>query len=127
MGIEGVASGTTIPNLAFNGALMVYVCRRFGISLLNFVREVYAGPSLLACLLAIGWALTTSLIPPRTWPMLIGTGLCGLLAYGAVAVVVEFGPESVMQVIGVRIRALAGEVGLLGKSRPSNSCRKKLD
>ena len=123
MGIEGVASGTTIPNLAFNGALMVYVCRRFGISLLNFVREVYVRPSLLACLLAIGWALTTSLIPPRTWPMLIGTGRCGLLAYGAVAVVVEFGPELVIRVVNTWFRALARESRLwVYRTTPVDNC-----
>ena len=60
LGIEGVAWGTTIPNLAFNGALMVYVCRSLGFSLWNFVRDVYISPTLLACLLAFSWAVTTS-------------------------------------------------------------------
>jgi O-antigen/teichoic acid export membrane protein len=114
LGIEGVAWGTTIPNFAFNVALMVYVCRSFGIGFLHYVRDVYVRPSLLACLLAFGWAVSTCMvIPPQTWPILIVTGLCGCLAYMAVAVVVEFGPEPVIQVIRDRLRTLAAGSRLL--------------
>jgi O-antigen/teichoic acid export membrane protein len=108
LGIEGVAWGTTIPNLALGVALMVYVCRSFEIGFLEYVREVFVRPLLLACLLVFGWAIATSLFLPRTWLMLIGTGLGGLLAYGAVAVAVEFGLDSVIRVVNTWLHALAG-------------------
>jgi O-antigen/teichoic acid export membrane protein len=109
LGIVGVALGTTIPNLVFDAAVMVYVCRSLGIGFWSYVRDVLARPSLVACVLAFGWVVTTSLILPQTWPILIGTGLSGLLAYGAVAVVVEFEPESVIRVVNTWFRALARE------------------
>jgi O-antigen/teichoic acid export membrane protein len=114
LGIEGVAWGTTIPNLALNLAVMVYVCKAFEIGFGSYVKEVFVRPSLLACLLALSWAMVTSMvIPPRTWTVLLGTGVCGLLAYGSVAAVVEFGPRMVIRIISARYRAVAGELRLL--------------
>ena len=111
LGIEGVALGTAIPNIAFNLALMVFLCRQFAIGLFHYVIEVFLWPLLPASLLAFAWAVTVSLLIPRTWPMFFGTGLCGLLAYGSVAVLVEFGPKLVIQVIQARIRALVYYAG----------------
>ena len=113
-GIEGVAWGTTIPNSALCLAVMVHVCQSLEIGFLSYLREVFVRPFLLASLLAFGWAVVTSVvIPPRTWSSLLGTGICGVLAYGSVAVVAEFGPKLVIRIINARSRALAGELRLL--------------
>jgi O-antigen/teichoic acid export membrane protein len=106
LGIEGVAWGTTLPNLVFNAALLVYTCRFLGIGPWDYVRDVLLRPTLLGCLLACGWMITTFLVPPRTVPTFIATGFFGLIVYAAVAVLVEFGPRWVLQVINSRIRAL---------------------
>ena len=45
--------------------------------------------------------------PQQTWPILLSTGLCGLVAYASVAVVVEFGPAKVLEVVRAQIRSPA--------------------
>ncbi len=116
MGIEGVAWGTTIPNLAFNVALMIHTCRVLDVGLWEYARGVFLRPILLGATLACGWGAVLSLeAEPSTWPSLLATGGCGLSAYGFIALVVEFGPRSLTRVIRSRLRALTQETR---RSRP---------
>ncbi|MHB1558800.1 MAG: lipopolysaccharide biosynthesis protein [Isosphaeraceae bacterium] len=122
VGIEGVAWGTTIPNLVFNLALMIHTCRVLEIGLWEYSRGVFLRPILLGATLACGWGAVLSIeAEPSTWLSLLATGGVGLLAYGFIALIVEFGPRWMTWVIRSRIRALTGEThcGRSGWGGPS--------
>lgn len=95
LGIEGVAWGTTIPNLVANSVLIVYGCRLLGVRVRSYLRRAFLAPGAVTGLLALGWFAVTAKGPPSTWPELILTATIGSAAYAVVAALVELGPGRV--------------------------------
>jgi O-antigen/teichoic acid export membrane protein len=94
LGIEGVAWGTTIPELVTHVALAVYVCRVLDVRVRTYVRRAFLAPALMAGLLALGWAAAAQAIDLDHWAALLATGTIGLGLYLLVACLVEFGPKA---------------------------------
>jgi O-antigen/teichoic acid export membrane protein len=93
LGIEGVAWGTTIPNMAANLVVIVYVCRRVGVGAGEYMGRAWLAPALAAAVLAGGWwAMKT----PVRWPELLLVGGVGLAGQAALALFVEWGPPAVL-------------------------------
>src|SRR5262249_42585793 len=67
LGIEGVAWGTTIPNLLFNCILAVYVCRLLDIRIGMYLRRSFLAPCAVTALLALIWLGMMQLRSPQTW------------------------------------------------------------
>ncbi|HEV2949828.1 MAG TPA: polysaccharide biosynthesis C-terminal domain-containing protein [Gemmataceae bacterium] len=98
LGIEGVAWGTTIPNILGNIVVAVHVCGLLNVRLIEYVRCSFLRPIAVTCLLSIGWwAVPAFLDPGRNWPSLLLVGGIGVAAYGAVALMMEFGPVTLLR------------------------------
>src|SRR5262249_53903833 len=92
LGIEGVALGTTLPHLLGNLAVLWHVARLLGVPLRDCLRQSFLAPCLAAMGLAGWWLVLPAWWPVTTWPELLGIGLAGVLPFGALAWLVEFGP-----------------------------------
>ncbi|HZT79664.1 MAG TPA: oligosaccharide flippase family protein [Gemmataceae bacterium] len=110
LGIEGVAWGTAVPNLVFNGAVAVCVCRALGVGLTTYLRHSFLSPAAVAAGLAAAWLGLTAWQPPTTWAELAATGAAGLAGYAAAAALAEFGPRRAL----AWLRAATGRVLLPG-------------
>jgi O-antigen/teichoic acid export membrane protein len=95
-GIEGVAWGTTIPNLFFNVFLAVYVCRLLGVRVGMYLRRAFLAPCAVTALLALAWLGMTQWRTPETWLDLFLLGSGGAAAYLCAATLVEWGPRAVL-------------------------------
>jgi O-antigen/teichoic acid export membrane protein len=91
LGIEGVAWGTAMPNLAFSLAVVAYICRAVGVNLVEYLRRSFLPPLLVASPLALGWAAAATWIDLTNWPSWIATGGLGTAAYTLAAMRVELG------------------------------------
>jgi O-antigen/teichoic acid export membrane protein len=98
-GIIGVAWGTSIPNLVFNIALAIYVCRMFGVPLVQYVRQSFLKPLLLAIIPMAYWYVATSWLAIDDWATLLAVGGSGLGLYTVLALLAEFGPRACLQTI----------------------------
>jgi O-antigen/teichoic acid export membrane protein len=96
LGIEGVAWGTTIPNLLFNCILAVYVCRHLSIRLGYYLRSAFLAPCMVSALLCLLWLGLMQWRSPQTWIDLLVLGSVGATAYCCAATFLEFGPRSVL-------------------------------
>jgi O-antigen/teichoic acid export membrane protein len=96
-GIEGVALGTTLPNLVVNGAIALYVCRALGVRPARYLRRSFLAPCAVAALLGAGWAAAAHWVDPEHWASLAATAAAGLAGYFALATLVEFGPRAVLR------------------------------
>ncbi|HEV3235491.1 MAG TPA: polysaccharide biosynthesis C-terminal domain-containing protein [Gemmataceae bacterium] len=109
LGIEGVALGTSIPNVINNLLILGYVCRVVGLEYSFYLRRAWLVPTLWGVVLAFGWWTTEALIPTRTWTSLLATGFSGLSAFWAIAGISELGLEPLLKlsrsVIGGNSRA----------------------
>src|SRR5262249_51134911 len=85
LGIEGVALGTAIPNVLVNIAVMVHVCRNFGVRIGPYLWRAFVKPVLLGGLLALLWLLLAWQALPRTWMAILSIGSIGLTAFAFVA------------------------------------------
>jgi O-antigen/teichoic acid export membrane protein len=94
LGIEGVAWGTTIPNLVANLAVMAYVCRTVGVGAGEYLRRGFVVPCAAAALLAAAWTAAVLRHEPATWMELATLGLAGLAGYALLAVLTEVGPSA---------------------------------
>jgi O-antigen/teichoic acid export membrane protein len=115
LGIEGVAWGTAVPNLAFSLCLAVYICRVLGIGLGRYLRQSFLGPCLLGLPLAGAWLITVPQIAP-SWLGLLSVGSVGLAAYLTSAALMEFGWTAVLRPVRGFVKQLTGDVS--GYSRP---------
>src|SRR5262249_49355332 len=75
LGIEGVAWGTTLPNIVANLAVMGYVCRRLGVGTGEYVWRAFVWPCAVAALLAVAWVLICIRWEPTSWLELVTVGL----------------------------------------------------
>jgi O-antigen/teichoic acid export membrane protein len=98
LGIEGVAWGTTIPNILGNIVVAVHVCGLLNVRLAEYIQCSFIRPLAATCLLSAGWwAVPAFLDPGRSWISLLLVGGVGVAAYGAVALVMEFGPATLLR------------------------------
>jgi O-antigen/teichoic acid export membrane protein len=95
-GIEGVAWGTTIPNIIGNLVVAYHVCGLLNVSLGDYLRKSFLKPLAAACPLAAGWWMAATWMPLVDWHSLIVVGVAGLASFAAIAVVTEFGLASVI-------------------------------
>ncbi len=97
MGILGVAWGTTIPNILGNLLVAVHVCRLLNVGLLEYFRCSFLRPLAAACWPAAGWwnALVLS-DPGRSWSSFLLFGSAGVAGYGVAAILLEFGPATLI-------------------------------
>jgi Na+-driven multidrug efflux pump len=90
-GIEGVAWGTTIPNIIGNLVVPVYVCGLLNVRLVDYLRKSFLKPLVVVIPLAAAWGLSGAWMPPSNWlSLFLVTGI-GLCSYAIVAVGTEFG------------------------------------
>jgi O-antigen/teichoic acid export membrane protein len=95
LGIEGVAWGTTLPNIISNLAVAVYVCRALDVPYCSYLRSVFLVPVLAAVPLAAGWWAAAEFLDLNSWVPLLAVGAAGLAAYLAAAALAEFGPRTI--------------------------------
>lgn len=107
-GIEGVAWGTTIPNLLANGILAVYVCRVLQVNVLTYLRHAFLTPLAVTGLLALGWLAAMHGATPRTWAEFMLTAAAGAAGYAIVAALAEWGPRTLL----FHAKVAAASVGL---------------
>jgi O-antigen/teichoic acid export membrane protein len=93
LGIEGVALGTSVPNLIGNAIVIGYVCHLFGVRAGEYVRLALLGPHLLGLLLGAGWLLAVTRFPIGSWTTFLLTGFVGLAIYLPCTVLIEIGPK----------------------------------
>ncbi len=103
LGIEGVAWGTTIPNMACNLILAVYVCRLLGVSLGYYVRRAFLQPLLVTGLLTLAWLGALARHVPATWSEWLLLGFAGMTGFATIGLFVELGPRAVLS----HLKALA--------------------
>ena len=115
LGIEGVAWGTTIPNLLFNCILAVYICRLLDIRITTYLRNSFLAPCAVTALLAVAWLGMMQWLSPESWIDLLLFALGGATVYLSAATLIELGPGS--------IRALVQPVRARAKPRCSPSRR----
>jgi O-antigen/teichoic acid export membrane protein len=114
LGINGVAWGTTIPNLVANGILVVYGCRLLRVGVRTYLRRAFLAPVAVTTLLAIGWLAATIRWTPTTWPELILTAAMGTAAYALVAVWIEMGPSQLAGIVKTAMQLAWGQREELG-------------
>jgi O-antigen/teichoic acid export membrane protein len=98
MGIEGVAWGTTIPNILGNVVVAVHVCGLLNVRTVEYVRCSFIRPLTATVLLSVGWwAVPAFVDPARSWISLLLVGGIGVGVYGIVALLMEFGPTTLLR------------------------------
>jgi O-antigen/teichoic acid export membrane protein len=106
MGIEGVAWGTTVPNLLFNLVLGAYVCRLLNVNLATYLRRSFLAPVVVTALLALAWLGMMHARTLQTWVELLVIGVGGAAAYLTVAAWIEFGPRALL----LLLKSMTGRV-----------------
>jgi O-antigen/teichoic acid export membrane protein len=96
-GIEGVALGTAIPNVIFNGVVGVCVCRSLGVGLGEYLRRSFLAPCAAALLPGAVWLAAAHWAEPDSWPSLLVTGAAGVAVYAVLAAQAEFGLRNVVR------------------------------
>jgi hypothetical protein len=96
LGIEGVAWGTTLPNLLFNTILAVYVCRLLGVSVESYLRRSFLTPLAVTAFLVLVWSGLINARHPSTWFELLLVCASGTAAYLSAATLVELGPRALI-------------------------------
>src|SRR5207247_7547079 len=84
-GIEGVAWGTTIPNIVGNLIVAIHVCKLLRVSLADYLQQSFAKPLMAVCLLAVAWWAAATWIPMNDWPSLVMVAGIGLVVYSFLA------------------------------------------
>jgi O-antigen/teichoic acid export membrane protein len=99
LGIEGVAWGTTIPNLFSNLLVLGYVCRVVSLDRGVYLRRAWLLPTGSGFVLAmIWWRIGLQLTEP-TWPTFLAVGFAGVIAYWGFTAVAELGIERIQNLI----------------------------
>jgi O-antigen/teichoic acid export membrane protein len=97
LGIEGVAWGTTVPNLIANMVTAAYVCRLLRVNVLTYLRRSFFAPLAAASLLAAGWLWADRAFDLQSWSALMVTGLGGLAGYLLLMLGIEVRPRVLWQ------------------------------
>jgi O-antigen/teichoic acid export membrane protein len=104
LGIEGVALGTALPNVAANVILIGYICRTVDLKVGAYLRRSFVAPSLVAGLLALAWGMLLNWHPPASWASLLTLAGMGLGGYALLALLAEWGPEVLLRSFKTRLR-----------------------
>jgi O-antigen/teichoic acid export membrane protein len=94
-GIEGVAWGTTIPNIIGNLVVAFHVCALLKVSFSDYLRKSFLKPLAVVCPLTAAWWGAATWAPPQHWSSFIAVVGFGLAGFGVMAVVAEFGLATV--------------------------------
>jgi O-antigen/teichoic acid export membrane protein len=97
LGIEGVAWGTTIPNILASLAIAAYVCRTLGESFPTYLRRAFLLPLAVTLVPAGIWLLAVRSFDLHSWGALFLAGAAGLALYLPAAMFLEFGPGAVFR------------------------------
>jgi O-antigen/teichoic acid export membrane protein len=97
LGIEGVALGTTVPNVLVNCAVAVYVCRALGVGVGDYLRRSFLAPCAAALLPCAVWLAAGRWAEPHTWLALLATVAAGVALYFVVAAQAEFGLRNLLR------------------------------
>jgi O-antigen/teichoic acid export membrane protein len=111
LGVEGVALGTAIPSAVASVVLAVYVCRKLGVGVGEYVRRSCLLPTVLAGGLAAGWGVVAAWVPLVSWGRLLATGMGGVACYLMAALLVEFGPQAILGRLRGTVQRLDGKPG----------------
>jgi Na+-driven multidrug efflux pump len=106
LGIEGVAWGTTIPNLIVNVFAIIYVCRVLKVGLGGYIRESFLVPLAFAPIPVTVWLAALWQLGPLGWTSLIAVGGVGVVAYALPALCYELGPGVVIRHITLGLSRL---------------------
>ena len=109
-GIEGVAWGTTIPNIVGNLVVAVHVCGLLNVPLGDYLRKSFRKPLAVVCPLAAVWWAAATWAPLHHWPSLIMVAVIGLAGYAVIAGIAEFGFATVIGKIQQFFAKLASQL-----------------
>ena len=109
-GIEGVAWGTTIPNIVGNLVVAVHVCGLLNVPLGDYLRKSFRKPLAVVCPLAAVWWAAATWAPLHHWPSLIMVAVIGLAGYAVIAGIAEFGFATVIGKIQQSFAKLASQL-----------------
>jgi O-antigen/teichoic acid export membrane protein len=113
-GIEGVAWGTTIPDLVANLALAVYVCRLLHVPARDYLVRAWLAPLVLVLVPAGIWLAGLAWVGVPGWTAFLTLGAAGMGAYLLLAVPAEYGPgrilRSLQDLLGGRARTVPAVV-----------------
>jgi O-antigen/teichoic acid export membrane protein len=88
-GIEGVAWGTTVPNIIGNLVVAEYTCRLLNVPLADYLRKSFLKPLAVVAPLVAAWSLVAAWTPLNTWFSLFSVIGIGLAAYSLLALGTE--------------------------------------
>jgi O-antigen/teichoic acid export membrane protein len=100
-GLDGIAAGTALPNVAFAIFLLVFTCRQIGASMRTFVRYVVPRPFLgaIPAFLVLVWF--HRVVDVRTFWQLFTAGLLMLVTYAATSVVFVFANDDRLDLLAL--------------------------
>jgi O-antigen/teichoic acid export membrane protein len=98
-GIEGVAMGTAIPNLAYSMLVGLYACRITELSYGHYLRQSVLLPSLLVSLPCAIWLAARIWLSPISWTTFFTIGVIGVLAYSVLIAGAEVGLGALRQLV----------------------------
>jgi O-antigen/teichoic acid export membrane protein len=96
-GVEGVALGTSIPNVVSNLLVLGYVCRILSLPGGAYLRQAWRLPVLTGVVLVVCWWFVGSTFELTTWTRLLIAGFGGLLPYAGFAALTEVGVEPLLE------------------------------
>jgi O-antigen/teichoic acid export membrane protein len=95
-GVEGVALGTSIPNVVSNLLVLGYVCRILNLRRSTYLKQAWRLPVLTGAGLAVCWWFVGSTFELTTWTSFLIAGLSGVVPYVGFAALAEFGLEPLL-------------------------------
>ena len=104
LGIEGVAWGTAIPNVCFNVALTIYICRLLEVSTKTLLWPGVIVPVCASCLAPAGWLLLSCFLPVTSWAAFLVVGFAGVTLHAAAAIILEWYPSRLGNLLSFRRR-----------------------
>jgi O-antigen/teichoic acid export membrane protein len=117
MGIEGVAWGTTIPNILGNLLVAIHVCQLLSVSLTDYFKFSFLRPVAVALVLAAGWWVTPIFFDPgHSWISFLLAGAVGVAGYVMIALPMEFGFERLLQFLDLMMRRIGNRRRVVSSS-----------
>jgi len=108
-GLQGIAIGTAVPNVAFAIFLLVFTCRQLDASLKSFVRYVVPRPFIGAIPAIVVLVWFHQMVDVRSFGLLFVAGVLMLATYAATSLLYVFASDSrldLMAFVRRKLRAL---------------------
>ena len=99
LGIQGVALGTSLPNLVANILVIVMVCRIVHVGAREYLVKAWLKPTILGCALTAVWLFLSGAIPITSWKAFFGVGFLGAAGYAIVALWCELGANKMLDLL----------------------------